>query len=277
MFPLLITVDPPLFFSSGFSKVLDAHDNPLLKRDETGNDQNSKAWTTESHNFAPFIVQSTEGRSSKKSQFWWDNIVMGTSSNRKPLLTELWDKPFTERPTSPSISDNIYEATEVPLNEIHSSFGSSFEEVEDSLSSFSDSDSTHSDKTTFNNKQQKIKRFSKAIRRLKQRYRYSGTYQWSSTAPMRCNQDNQREYEERCFRQIAQHLLLQNSNSNAECSRMLTSNNPTDLSQWSGGYFTKLESELLSKIDPKNAQRPTTVDIKGPTKNKLKKTLKPGC
>lgn len=65
----------------------------------------------------------------------------------------------------------MYESTEVPLNEINSSFGSSFEEVEDSLSSFSDSDSTHSEKTTYNNRQQKIKRSSKAIRTLKQRYR----------------------------------------------------------------------------------------------------------
>lgn len=52
---------------------------------------------------------------------------------------------------------------------------------------------------------------------------------------MRCNQDNQREYEERCFRQISQHLLHQNSNSNADCSRLLTVNsNPYDLGQRSG-------------------------------------------
>jgi len=44
-----------------------------------------------------------------------------------------------------------------------------------------------------------------------------------------------------------------------------------------GGYFVRLETELLSKIDPKNAQRPTsTVDTKGvQSKTKLKKTLKP--
>lgn len=36
----------------------------------------------------------------------------------------------------------------------------------------------------------------------------------------------------------------------------------------------KLESELLSKIDPKNAQRPSTVDTKGQIKTKLKKTSK---
>lgn len=42
-----------------------------------------------------------------------------------------------------------------------------------------------------------------------------------------------------------------------------------------GGYFAKLESELLSKIDPKNAQRPSTVDNKGQAKSKLKKTSKP--
>lgn len=65
-------------------------------------------------------------------------------------------------------------------------------------------------------------------------FRYSGTYQWSLTVPMRCNQDNQREYEERCFRQISQHLLHQNSNSNAECSGMLTSNNFVDIGQRSG-------------------------------------------
>lgn len=51
---------------------------------------------------------------------------------------------------------------------------------------------------------------------------------------MRCNQDNQREYEERCFRQIAQHLLHQNSNSNTECSRMLTTNNLIDIGQRNG-------------------------------------------
>lgn len=53
---------------------------------------------------------------------------------------------------------------------------------------------------------------------------------------MRCNQDNQREYEERCFRQIAYRLLHQNNNSNAECSRMLTTNNPIDFYQRSGNY-----------------------------------------
>lgn len=51
---------------------------------------------------------------------------------------------------------------------------------------------------------------------------------------MRCNQDNQREYEERCFRQISQHLFHQNSNSNTECSRLLTGTNSIDLSQRSG-------------------------------------------
>lgn len=55
---------------------------------------------------------------------------------------------------------------------------------------------------------------------------------------MRCNQDNQREYEERCFRRISQHLLHENSNSNAECSSgggaMLTSSGPIDVGQRSG-------------------------------------------
>lgn len=51
-----------------------------------------------------FIVSSAEGPSFRKSQFLWDNIVIGTSSNKRPLLTELWDKPFTKRPTSPCIS-----------------------------------------------------------------------------------------------------------------------------------------------------------------------------
>lgn len=41
-----------------------------------------------------------------------------------------------------------------------------------------------------------------------------------------------------------------------------------------GGYFVKLESELLSKIDPKSAQRPNTVETKGQVKTKLKKTTK---
>lgn len=42
---------------------------------------------------------------------------------------------------------------------------------------------------------------------------------------MRCNQDNQREYEERCFRQIARHLLHENGNADgAECSRILAVN-----------------------------------------------------
>lgn len=55
---------------------------------------------------------------------------------------------------------------------------------------------------------------------------------------MRCNQDNQREYEERCFRQIAQNLLHRNSNTKAECSGILTSsNNPIDLVQRSGNLF----------------------------------------
>ncbi|KAL4142845.1 hypothetical protein QTP88_005239 [Uroleucon formosanum] len=272
MFPSLTITDPPMFFSNGISKLMDAHG------DVKSNDQNTTAWPTESHRFAPFIA-SNEG-TSRKSQVWWDNIVMGTSSNKKLLLTELWDKPFAKRPVSPITSDNnVYEATEVPLNEINSSFGSSFEEVEDSLSSFSDSDSAHSERTNYNNRQQKIKRSSKAIRTLKQRYRYSGTYQWSLTAPMRCNQDNQREYEERCFRQIVHQLLHQNSNSNVECSRVLTTtNNPiTDISQRSGGYYVRLETELLSKIDPKNAQRPTsTLETKGvQSKTKLKKTPKP--
>lgn len=53
--------------------------------------------------FKRFYSASSEG-TSKKSHFWWDNIVMGPPSNRKPLLTELWDKPFTKRPISPSIS-----------------------------------------------------------------------------------------------------------------------------------------------------------------------------
>lgn len=49
---------------------------------------------------------------SKKSQFWWDNIVMGTtSSNKKPLLTELWDKPFTKRPVSPNTIGKIHTYT----------------------------------------------------------------------------------------------------------------------------------------------------------------------
>ncbi|KAL5240632.1 hypothetical protein ACI65C_008042 [Semiaphis heraclei] len=259
MFPSLTITDPPMLFSNGISKLINAHG------DVKSNDQNTTDWPTESHRFAPFIA-SNEG-TSRKTQFWWDNIVMGTSSNKRLLLTELWDKPFAKLPVSPSTSDNnVYESTEVPLNEINSSFGSSFEEVEDSLSSFSDSDSTHSEKTTYNNRQQKIKRSSKAIRTLKQRYRYSGTYQWSSTAPMRCNQDNQREYEERCFRQIVHQLLHQNSNSNTECSRVLntTNNSVIDNGQRSGGYFVRLETELLSKIDPKNAQRPmSTVETKG--------------
>jgi len=44
-----------------------------------------------------------------------------------------------------------------------------------------------------------------------------------------------------------------------------------------GGYYVKLETELLSKIDPKNAQKPTsTVELKGvQSKTKLKKTSKP--
>lgn len=67
--------------------------------------------------------------------------------------------------------EHAYEATETPQNEIHSPLGSSFEEVEDSLSSFSDSDSNHSEKASNNNKHHKIKRFSKAIRTLKHRYR----------------------------------------------------------------------------------------------------------
>lgn len=42
---------------------------------------------------------------------------------------------------------------------------------------------------------------------------------------MRCNQDNQREYEERCFRQIARHLLHENGNADAaECNRILAVN-----------------------------------------------------
>lgn len=71
------------------------------------------------------------------------------------------------------VDDNAYVVTEVLQNDTHSSFGSSFEEVEDSLSSFSDSDSNHSERITYNNKQQKPKRTSKAIRTLKQRYRYN--------------------------------------------------------------------------------------------------------
>lgn len=78
---------------------------------------------------------------------------------------------------SRKMKDNcsVYEATtEVPPSETRASFGSSFEEVEDSLSSFTDSDSSsRSEKTTYNSgcKQLKPKRFSKAIRTLKQRYR----------------------------------------------------------------------------------------------------------
>lgn len=53
--------------------------------------------------FIGFFLVSNEGKC-KKSQFWWDNIVMGTSSNKKPLFTELWDKPFVKVPVSPSIS-----------------------------------------------------------------------------------------------------------------------------------------------------------------------------
>lgn len=59
-----------------------------------------------------YLVSSAEGASSRKSQFWWDNIVMGTSSNKRPLLTELWDKPFTKRPTSPTIS-NLYKLNNI--------------------------------------------------------------------------------------------------------------------------------------------------------------------
>lgn len=29
---------------------------------------------------------------------------MGTSANKRPLLTEMWDKPFTKTPVSPSTS-----------------------------------------------------------------------------------------------------------------------------------------------------------------------------
>lgn len=67
-----------------------------------------------------------------------------------------------------------YEPAEVPANDARASFGgSSFEEVEDSLSSFSDSDSGRSEKTTADGgKRPTIKRPSKAIRTLKQRYRY---------------------------------------------------------------------------------------------------------
>jgi len=43
-----------------------------------------------------------------------------------------------------------------------------------------------------------------------------------------------------------------------------------------GGYFVRLETELLSKIDPKNALRPmSTMEMKSvQSKTKLKKTLK---
>lgn len=43
---------------------------------------------------------------------------------------------------------------------------------------------------------------------------------------------------------------------------------------FTGGYFVKLESELLSKIDQKNVQKSCTVDAKGQAKIKPKKTIK---
>lgn len=108
------------------------HDvKPYLTGDvKSGIDQNTNWTGGESHRFAPFIgiynlqflrvhtrhvlnkreialyfncTVPSEG-SSKKSQFWWDNIVMGTSSSKKPLLTELWDKPFAKSPVTPSTS-----------------------------------------------------------------------------------------------------------------------------------------------------------------------------
>ncbi|XP_050441505.1 SANT and BTB domain regulator of class switch recombination [Adelges cooleyi] len=256
----LTTVDPPMFFSDGLSK--------LTEMNSTRKNNKNNAWLSENHKFAPF----NEGPS-KKTQFWWDNIIIGTPSTKRPLLTELWDKPLSRMPLSPNNNENMYESSETLGNEINLSFGSSFEEVEDSLSSFSDSDSTYSDKVS-SAKKQKPKRFSKAIRTLKQRYRYSGNYQWSLTAPMRCNQDNQREYEERCFRQIARHVLHQSNSTTGECDRMLIAGtSPADVGQQPiGGCYVKLESELLSKIDPKTPQRPNTVDGKCQIKAKVKKT-----
>jgi len=49
---------------------------------------------------------TSSSTSSWKYQFWWDDVVTGTlSSNKRPLLTELCDKPLiSKRPTSPNIS-----------------------------------------------------------------------------------------------------------------------------------------------------------------------------
>lgn len=88
-------------------------------------------------------------------------------------------------------------------------------------------------------------------------FRYSGTYQWSSTAPMRCNQDNQREYEERCFRQIARHLLHENGNADAvECSRILAVNvaaataaTIADPGQRAGNMYINMNQRLQKRYE----------------------------
>ncbi|XP_050521755.1 SANT and BTB domain regulator of class switch recombination isoform X2 [Daktulosphaira vitifoliae] len=264
MFPSLTTIEPPIIFSDSFSNYLD----PKYVDDDIN--KKNTIWTNDNHKFTPFNAEGP----TKKVIHWWENVIIGISSTKRQFLTELSDKPVIRKPPSPNISENVCESIENIVCETYSSFGSSFEEVEDSLSSFSDSDSTNSDKISV--KKHKTKQPPKAIRTLKQRYRYTGNYQWSPTAPMRCNQDNQREYEERCFRQITQHLFHQSSTINEECNRTLISSAASNeiWRQPNSGCYLKLESELLSKIDPKASLRSMTVENKTHTRSKIKKSNK---